>query len=467
MGLLDDVGIDPRTYGLLSAGFGILGAAPGKPALAAIGQGGMQGMLGFQAAKQQADKDQMQKLQMAMLTQRVGREQKLQDMIANRLGFGTTPDAATPGVQGAVPQFMQPPPGMTGQAPYFSMASGAPGTPNAAQPMPPSPDTAQPRPGDGAFPFSANDIAALSVLRAPGAKELFDIYKYSNDGIKREAGNYYVNPMSGQTTYMPRVPEGATITQDGRIIGMPGAAQTNAAYKGAETAATEGAKAGLDFVTIPMPDGSTRTVRRDQAASVLGNGNIGGLGVSQSPSDKTYQDEAAKSAADQYKQIQSAGFTAPNKIAKYQQLGQLLANHDGGRLSGTGMDLAQIGNSLGLKIDKNLPNKEAAQALTNELALALRNPSGGEGMPGAMSDADRDFLMRSVPNLSQSAEGRRQMVQMQTQLLQRQADVAKMARQWQQRYGRLDATNSATGKSFFDNLQDWSGRNSLFAQPRQ
>lgn len=464
MGLLDSFS-DPNTVGLLSAASGLLSASgPSRMPVSlgqALGTGMMTGLQGFQGAKQQADKDQMQKIQMAMMLQKVNREQKLQDMIANRLGFGAAPDApaaGAPGIPGALPS-----PG--GMPPSASDGSTAPG---ASALAPQSPAAGQPRPrAGGAFPFSANDIAALSVMGAPGSKELFDIYKYSNDGIKREAGNYYVNPITGQTTYMPKVPEGATITQDGRIIGMPGAAQTNADYKGAETTATERAKAGLDFVTVPMPDGSTRTVRRDVAAGLFGGGNVGGLGVSQSPADKTYQDEAAKAAAEQYKQIQAAGFTAPNKIAKYQQLGQLLANHDGGRLSGAGMDLAQIGNSLGLKIDKNLPNKEAAQALTNELALALRNPSGGEGMPGAMSDADRQFLMSSVPNLSQSAEGRRQMVQMQTQVLQRQADVAKMARQWQQRYGRLDAANPTTGRSFFDNLQDWSGRNPLFAQPQQ
>lgn len=462
-GLLGTSWNDPKTTGILSAAAGLMqaGGPNARPVSLgqAIGHGMMAGLQGYQGAKQQFDKDQMQKLQMDMMKQKADREQKLKDMIFNRLGFGTQTGAAAP-------QSMPQPPGLLGQAPDSSMAPSMSGAPSASQQMPPSPAIAQPRQGGGAFPFSVNDIAALSVMGVPGSKELFDIYKYSNDGIKREAGNYYVNQMTGQTTYMPRVPEGATITQDGRIIGLPGAAQTNAAYKGAETAATEGAKAGLDFVTIPMPDGSTRTVRRDQAASVLGNGNLGGLGVSQSPADKTYADEAAKASAEQYKQIQASGFTAPNKIAKYQQLGQLLANHDGGRLSGTGMDLAQIGNSLGLKIDKNLPNKEAAQALTNELALSLRNPAGGEGMPGAMSDSDRQFLMNSVPGLSQSAEGRRQMVQMQTQVLQRQADVAKMARQWQQRYGRLDAVNPTTGRSFFDNLQDWSGRNPLFAQPQ-
>jgi hypothetical protein len=252
-------------------------------------------------------------------------------------------------------------------------------------------------------------------------------------------------------------------------MGLPGAAQTNAAYKGAEAGATEGAKAQYDFIDVFDPT-TKQMVKVPKATLAQGGGraNFGGpagLAVSQqNPSDSLYDNENAKASATQYQQLQSAGMKAPGQIAKYKQLDTLLANHDGGKLSPLGMDIAQLGNSLGLKIDKNLPNKEAATALTNELALALRDPSSGGGMPGAMSDADRQFLMSSVPNMAQSTQGRRQMVQMYTGVLQRNQDVAGMARKWQQRYGRLDAVNPATGKSFQDNLQDWSSRNPLFAQ---
>jgi hypothetical protein len=243
-----------------------------------------------------------------------------------------------------------------------------------------------------------------------------------------------------------------------------------------------------------MADGSTRMMPRAQAASTLGgqammpsgvqqSGQIQqqgfgspsgspyaltqGFGVSQSPGDKTYQEDTAKAAADQYKQIQTAGFTAPTKIAKYQQLGALLDDFNGSKLTPMGMELAQFAKSLGLNVDPKLPNKEASIALTNELALAMRNPANGEGMPGNFSDADREFVVKSVPNLMQTAQGRRQLIDMQIQILQRQADTAAMARKWVQRYGRIDAVNPVTGKSFFDNLQDWATRNPLFAQPEQ
>ena len=430
-GLLDFINT-PAGQGLLSAAFtGAAAARRGAPwnTLGAAGLGGLSGYLGAQdRAAAQANAE----------LQRRREEQKLgmQNAIFARFG-------------GLGAQAVQNTPAASESQPV-----GAGQTSIAADSQPSA------RTG-GSFPLALNDVAALKAIGGP---DFFDLYKYANDGVKREAGNYYVDPTSGNTTYMPRVPEGATV-QNGRVVAMPGAAETNAAYQGAQTRANESAKAGYDFVNVPRADGSTMMVRRDQAAGYAGT--AGGIGVTQSPQDQAYGADLAKASAEQYKQIQNAGFTAPGKIAKYQQLGQLLADHEGGKLSATGMQISQLGNSLGINIDKKLANKEAAQALTNELALALRDTSAGGGMPGAMSDDDRKFLQASVPNLSQSAEGRRQMIDMQTKVLSRQVDVARMARQWQQRYGRVDAVNPVTGKSFFDNLAEWSERNALFPQPAQ
>lgn len=526
-GLLDFVQ-SPEGQGLLSAAFGGMAAARRGQPINTLGTAGVSGLMGYQNAQQAQDNQAYRKQQAEGLaaasalhkaqTEKLAREGQLVDGVVARFSQagGTAPaaGAATPAsagggllgpagaagsagdASGGVAGLSASELGETGIIPgggstgtksglssLFANTGGPLGTTSPARPpaqgsaaaqagtMPKPPAQSSSTPpgspvGGASFPLNLNEIAALNVVGLPGSDKLFDIFKYANDGIKREAGNYYRNPTTGEMAYLPKLPEGATITSGGQIVPMPGAAATNAAYKGAETAATERAKAGMDFVTIPMPDGSTRMVRRDQAAFGLGNGgNPGGLGVSQSPANQTYAGETAKASAEQYKQILNAGMLAPGKIAKFQQLGQLLTGHDGGKLSGFGLDIAQVGNSLGLNIDKNLSNKEAAQALTNELALALRNPAGGEGMPGAMSDSDRQFLVSSIPNLTQSAEGRSKMVEIHTQVLTRQVDVARMARRWQQRYGRLDAVNPKTGLGFFDNLQQWADKNPLFAQP--
>jgi hypothetical protein len=194
-------------------------------------------------------------------------------------------------------------------------------------------------------------------------------------------------------------------------------------------------------------------------------GGRGGAGTSQTPGDKAYTEDAAKQAAARYDGIQKAGDAAPTNIARYRQLGDLLAGVDGNRFSPTGVEVAQIANRAGLNIDPKLPNKEAAAAITNQLALQLRDPSQGGGMPGALSDSDRNFLLSSVPRLGQSAEGRKMMVESAVRLNQRNADVAGMARQWVQRFGRID-TPDRNGKTFQDHLQAWSTAHPLFGTSR-
>lgn len=165
--------------------------------------------------------------------------------------------------------------------------------------------------------------------------------------------------------------------------------------------------------------------------------------------------QTAKDVAETRKNIMNAGFVAPTNISKYQQLGKLLESVDGGTLTATGTNLASTMNSLGIKIDKNLPNKEAAAALANQMALELRNPAGGAGMPGAMSDADRNFLAAMVPSASQSAQGRKQLIDAYIAVQKRNQQTSQFARNYEKKYGKLD-------NDFFDQMQAWSESNPLF-----
>ena len=299
--------------------------------------------------------------------------------------------------------------------------------------------------------------------------------------------------------YLPQLEKGQEPLYDarGQVVGvrnMDGAIKSIADMKQAETmgqkagelsfaapiaratvGATEEAKAQYDLVDIPLPDGSTIKMRRADylaqtqgAAPQGGQGGgaapPGGLGRSQAPADKVYAEGQAKDAAEQFKTLQTSGQQALANIPKYQRIGQLLDGVNGNKLSPLGLDLAQYARSIpGLEgIDPKLSNKEAAKAISNQIALSLRGTADGGGMPGAMSDADRNYLVQMVPRLEQSDAGRKIMIESAIKLNQRNADVAAMARKWQQRYGRLDATNPTTGKSFFDNLNDWSSRNALF-----
>lgn len=365
------------------------------------------------------------------------------------------------------------------------------GQPSATPPM--GEMGGQPNTSGGVSSLSLNDLAMAAVAGVPGAKELLEIKKFQMQGTKFEPGSKYQFE-GGREMVMPKLGEGQTQNPQGVVSNAPGYVGAMSEAAAAQAAATEGAKAQYDLTPVPQSDGTTRMMPRAQAVQSLGgspklppnippeilaaaqrgpftaqqqpNGQLSiqtgpQLGVSQSDANKTYGVETAKNAVETYKGLQNAGMQAPTNIAKYRQLGSLLDGVEGNKLSSTGLEISKFANSIGIKLDPRMANKEASVALSNQMALALRNPSGGEGMPGALSNSDREFLTASTPTMSNSAQGRKQMVESYVKLEQRKADVAQKARMWQQRFGRIDAP-AQDGKDFATALQDWSEANPLF-----
>jgi hypothetical protein len=158
-----------------------------------------------------------------------------------------------------------------------------------------------------------------------------------------------------------------------------------------------------------------------------------------------------------YADIQSAGASATNKINKVERLNTLLDGVQTGKLTPFGVDVASTAASLGFKIDPKLGNKQAADALSKEMALELRNPSGGAGMPGALSNSDREFLMSMTPGLTSDPAGRKLISESMVKLAKRDQDVAKLARDYRKRKGSLD-------EGFYDELAKFSDANPLFTK---
>jgi len=74
---------------------------------------------------------------------------------------------------------------------------------------------------------------------------------------------------------------------------------------------------------------------------------------------------------------------------------------------------------------KGLAEAEVFNALSNQLALLIRNPDSGMGLPGATSNRDLKFLIDSVPNLENSVEGNKLLLDVYDKMYQLQADVMK------------------------------------------
>lgn len=162
-----------------------------------------------------------------------------------------------------------------------------------------------------------------------------------------------------------------------------------------------------------------------------------------------------KGFGEAYVDLMKGDMAASGKIAKYDRMQQLLTGINTGKLTPMGTEAAALAKSVGLDLDPNLGTKQAAQAISNQLALELRNPSGGAGMPGALSDKDREFLAKSVPNLDKDPDANRKLIDYNKKLAQREKDVAKLARAYRKKKGSLD-------EGFYDELAVFSEKNPLF-----
>jgi hypothetical protein len=296
-----------------------------------------------------------------------------------------------------------------------------------------------------------NGVAVDRRATKPGSRVGVNLSNVNNRMVDTQ------NPDNANLT-VPQVDKGQVVNYDPRgvpigVSNLPGNVQAQADVAGGIAGAQARSQAPYQFEDIPTPGGAPGKAARSAIA--------GGVFTGQTPGDKAYSEDQAKAQAAQYQNLQNSGQQAPLKIAKLQQIDKLLGDFEGGKFAASKVGFASALNSLGVKVDPKLGDEQAAQALSNQMALELRDPSAGGGMPGSMSNSDREFLTRMVPGLAQSAAGRRQLVQMNVAVQQRNADVASKARAWTKSNGRLDRPD-VHGKDFYDYLGDYSNQNPVF-----
>ena len=215
-GLLD-FAKTPEGQGLLAAAFGgLAGARRGAP-INTLGTAGLAGVAGYSNALQRQSTDQYRGMQAQQIQANLKKQNMAMDMAQRMFGGQSAPGAPQ---DGAMP-------------PDSMASSGA-----APSSMPQS----QGRQPQGAFPLGLNDVAAYNMLDLPNGSTILDLYKQANNPQERKGGNYYVDPRTGAQTYMPKMAEGVTMGPNGQAMPVPGAAQANAGYKGAEAGSVANAQ---------------------------------------------------------------------------------------------------------------------------------------------------------------------------------------------------------------------------------
>lgn len=108
-----------------------------------------------------------------------------------------------------------------------------------------------------------------------------------------------------------------------------------------------------------------------------------------------------------------------------------------GPLGGASLAVKKTLNAFGVDAGATAP-AEALNALGNAISLRLRDPSGGAGMPGALSDSDREFLKTMTVALGNSREANVLLARYYLAAQQRALGLEDLRQQYVANNGRLN-----------------------------
>ncbi len=229
-------------------------------------------------------------------------------------------------------------------------------------------------------------------------------------------------------------------------------------YSGVFSQGFNGMEGDLDVMDAPQ----LQSPPASPAPTVTAGGGISGPrpapGTLQTPQEVKESEAVGAAMGKAYEELQTESKVAQDQSYYYDQLEHLLKGVRTGKLTPLGTELAGWAHAIGWDVDDNLGNKQAATAIGNQLALQLRNPAGGAGMPGALSNQDREFLLKSVPGLATSSEGIAQLIMIKRKMAQRSQDVARLAREY-----RASNPRKTFDEGFYRQLADWAKENPLFS----
>lgn len=161
--------------------------------------------------------------------------------------------------------------------------------------------------------------------------------------------------------------------------------------------------------------------------------------------------------ADVYKDTQNQGLSAQSQKARINRAKQLLANISTGTVTPTTAAVkgafrdvmgADALNALGIKDDT--PVADALRSLGTQFTLGFVDQT-----KGSVSNAEMELFQKASVGLANSTEGNMLILEMAEGLADRQQKVAKLAREYRQRKGRID-------EGFMGELEKFHAENPLF-----
>jgi hypothetical protein len=136
------------------------------------------------------------------------------------------------------------------------------------------------------------------------------------------------------------------------------------------------------------------------------------------------QKAIGKAEGEIYNTIQKASFDSRKTDATLGRLSQLSDKAFDGVTAGAYKGAAKLAEAVGIKVE-GLTETELFTALSNDLVLGQTNQ-----LTGVLTDRDMSFLEQTVPQLSQTKEGRKQLIGIMKEVNEASREKAKLAKQF-------------------------------------
>jgi hypothetical protein len=358
-----------------------------------------------------------------------------------------------------------------------SMAGGAPGPTNAAASRINMPNAGIPGVSQQAMALMLDPSAQLQDI----GKAAQTAYAEQNKPIvsRENAPILKRNPQTGKLEVdfapAPKLPEGMSYNFGTGTVGVaqgfPESLSTITKAKGAaegenviETIEIGGRKvSGTRAQLKSMLTGvaPTNEVAQSSLNIATQSGIPTNIKVNPTAAEAEYDKKKAESFAQMAEQMRASWMNSTKMNSMLDQLETLYKdpNVTQGALAENITGLKGIAASLNIDI-AGKGSEDAIRSITNKFALELRNPSGGAGMPGAMSDSDRNFLASIPPSLSNTPTGRALISQGMRAINNRDKQIANMAQRYEEKNGRLD-------NGFVKEMREWSEKTPMFDEKQK
>lgn len=202
---------------------------------------------------------------------------------------------------------------------------------------------------------------------------------------------------------------------------------------------------GEDFVTVRIDPrtGQMTEIGRSPIAASRPQTNI-----NLPSAQKKFTEGVAKTANKRIDDALDAGGNASVVNQSLDMFEQAMGQAEGGGLAEVKLGLGRVAQSLGIDPEsfglQNVASLEAAQAISNRLALAQV-----EQMKGALSNKELGFLQSQIPQISNTPEGRQKLIGILRAANKRAIDRADFVTQW------ISDNPNASGGEFLSAIRDY------------